>query len=79
MKYRKGFNESEEGKAIRYMLQRMTRDSSYNTAASYSADGDTYPDHLMPFTDKHMNYLNAHPDLDADRYLANIKLMSRIR
>lgn len=75
----KSFMDSEEGKNIRRALQQMTDESAYNTTPSYSSDSDRYPDNLIPFTDKHMNYLNSHPKLDPTQYLANIKLMSRIR
>ncbi|HXR49841.1 MAG TPA: hypothetical protein VN778_02340, partial [Verrucomicrobiae bacterium] len=75
----KSFLDSQEAKDIRRALQQMALDSSYSTASSYSADSLTYPDNLIPFIDKHMNYLNAHPKLDASMYLANIKLMSRVR
>jgi hypothetical protein len=75
----KSFTDSQEAKDIRRVLQQMALDSSYSTVSSYSADSLTYPDNLIPFIDKHMNYLNAHPKLDASMYLANIKLMTRIR
>jgi hypothetical protein len=73
------FLDSEEAKDIKRMLQQMTQDISYSTQPSYSGDSLTYPDNLMPFIDKHMNYLSNHPKLDADKYLANIRLMTRVR
>jgi hypothetical protein len=76
---RSTFFDSEEGEAIRQKLQHMTLDSTYNTEPSYSANTVRYPDNLIPFVDKHMDYLNAHPKLEAHKYLANIKLKSRIR
>jgi hypothetical protein len=75
----KSFIDSEEAQDIRRILQQMTLDSTYSTVSSYSADSLTYPDNLMPFIDKHMNYLNAHPKVEASKYLANIKLMTRKR
>lgn len=75
----KSFMDSQEGKDIKLAFQKMTLDSAYNTGPSYSSDSDKYPDNLMPFIDKHMNYLNSHPNLDPAMYLANIKLMSRIK
>jgi hypothetical protein len=75
----KEFFDSEEAIVIRRILLQMTQDSSYSTLSSYSGDSKTYPDNIMPFTDKHMNYLITHPKLDADKYLANIRLMTRIR
>jgi hypothetical protein len=76
---RKDFLESEEGQDIRQIFQNMTQDTLYNTAASYSANSERYPDNSIPFTDKHMEYLNSHPNLDAGKYIANIKLMTRVR
>jgi hypothetical protein len=78
-KLRQSFLESQEGKDTRHILQLMTLDDLYNTISSYSTNTLQYPDNLIPFTDKHMNYLNAHPELEASQYVANIKLMSRIK
>ena len=74
----KNFLDSQEAKDIRSELQRMTLDSKYNTASSYSPDKIKYPDNLIPFADKHMNYLYARPKLEASMYLANVKLGCRI-
>ncbi len=79
LKKRSGFLESEEGIEIRHKLEHMTVDSTYNTESSYSSNGMIYPDHLMPFVDKHMNYLNTHPKLDPAMYIANLRLMIRRR
>lgn len=76
---RTGFFESAEAEAIRTTLQDMITSGLYNTASSYAADSAHYPDHLISFTEKHMNYLNTHPKLDADMYLANLQLMTRTR
>lgn len=75
----KTFLESEEAEDIRDLLQRMTLDSSYSTVSSYNADSLAHPDNRISFIDKHMNYLNTHPKLDASMYVANIKLMCRVR
>jgi hypothetical protein len=79
LKKRSGFLESEEGIAVRHELEQMTINSTFNTDSGYSANGTIYPDHLMPFVDKHMNYLNAHPKIDINMYLANLRLMIRRR
>jgi len=78
-KKRSGFFDSEEGKAIRSKLQYMTTDKSFNTLSSYTSDSLLYPDSQMPFVDKHMNYLNSHPELDSQMYIANVRLKTRIR
>lgn len=79
IKSRMDFLESEKGREIRYKLQLMAEDSSYNTASSYSANALLYADNRIPFVDKHMAYLVNHPLLDPDEYLANVKLATRIR
>jgi hypothetical protein len=76
---RKDFLNTEEGKEVQLKLQGMTSDSQYNTAASYSNDTDLYPDNLIPFVDKHMNYLVNHPMLETGQYLANVRLITRVR
>lgn len=75
----KNFLESEEAQEIRRALLQMTLDSSYNTGTSFSSKTADYPDNRIPFVDKHMNYLYMHPKVEASKYLANVKLMSRIR
>lgn len=60
-------------------LQSMESDDTLNTESTYSANGVLYPDHMMPFADRHMAYLKAHPRLDPGHYLANLRLMIRQR
>lgn len=79
LKSRTGFLDSEEAKDISLQLKHMAESDQYNTTSSYSANGSKYPDNLMPFIDKHLNYLNSHPKLDAKMYLANLRLITRIR
>jgi hypothetical protein len=78
-KTRKDFLSTEEGKEVQLELRNMTRDSLYNTAPSYSNDVALYPDNLIPFVDKHMNYLVSHPALVVSQYLANVRLLTRVR
>ena len=78
-KRRSDFFDSEEGKDIRLILVGMTTDIGYNTESSYSINSSLYPDNQIPFVDKHMNYLNNHPKLEANQYIANVKLMTRVR
>jgi hypothetical protein len=78
-KKRSDFFDSEEGVDIREQLRLMTTDNKYNTTSTFSTNNELYPDNLIPFVDKHMNYLNVHPKLDATQYLANIRLMTRVR
>ncbi len=78
-KTRSGFLDSAEGLDIRRRLQFMMADGQYNTESSYSANSQRYPDNVMSFVEKHMSYLNAHPNLDAGMYLANLRLITRVR
>ncbi len=78
IKKRISFVDSEEGVEIAQTLQLMTKDSSYNTVPSYSANAVRYPNNLMPFVDKHMNYLDTHPSIDPYLYISNVRLMTHI-
>ncbi len=79
LKRKVNFFESEEGTQVKDALCTMASDTSYNTASSYIASGAVYSDNLIPFVDKHMNYLNTHPSIDPIQYLSNLRLMMRIR
>ena len=76
---RSHFVDSEEGQDVRRKLQLMMRDKGYNTESSYNSNGLQYPGNLISFVDKHMNYLSVHPKLDAWMYIANLRLMTRVR
>jgi len=73
------FMDTEKGAWIESELKAMVIDTTFNTVASYSANSDTYPDNQIPFVHKHMNYLRAHPMADPQQYIANLRLMTRIR
>lgn len=79
IKFRKDFLESQAGKETGLIFKSMALSKLYNTASSYSPNKAKYPDNLIPFVDKHMNYLIAHPQLEVYQYIANIKLMTRVR
>ena len=68
----------EEEQEIRNALHQMVQDGSFNTKPAYTANSAAYPDGLMPFVDKHMSYLDANPELDAYKYLANLRLKTRV-
>jgi len=73
------FYDSEAGAEAKQVLRSMVSDKAFNTEASYSANSDLYPKHSMSFEEKHMAYLNAHPATDSRHYLANLRLMTRVR
>lgn len=64
---------------IERILQLMASDTTYNTKPSYSANSELYPDNLIPFVDKHLIYLSTHPGIDPQHYIANLRLMTRVR
>ncbi|HSW85324.1 MAG TPA: hypothetical protein VLF79_01765 [Candidatus Saccharimonadales bacterium] len=76
---KRDFINSDEGKAIKQALQVLADDSSYNTRSSYHPNVVLYADNQIDFVDRHLEYLKVHPQLDAWKYIANIKLMTRIR
>ncbi len=78
-KKRPNFYESEEAVAVKNTLLSMQGDERYNTGSSYSADAEKYPDHVISFVDKHMAYLQAHPDVNTSQYLANLRLITKLR
>jgi hypothetical protein len=73
------FLDSEEGKEFRQKLKSLEMDSGYNTESSYSANSDLYPDNIIPFVDKHMNYLATHPSTDPTHYMSNLRIITRKR
>jgi hypothetical protein len=79
LKKRVSFFESEDGLRTQEILSEMTHDERFNTDSSYSADAVQYPNNLIPFVDKHMNYLNSHPGIDLDHYVSNLRLITRKR
>ena len=79
LKTRSKFFGSLEASGIQDQLQEMVDSHAYNTPSYFSADKINYPEGKMPFLDKHMNYLNSHPSLDANMYLANLRLMCRLK
>ncbi len=73
------FLNSEAGMKARQVLELMVKDTIYNTEPSHSANTEMYPDNMMPFVDKHMNYLSSRSTVNPDLYLSNLRLMTRIR
>jgi len=73
------FFETEEGKEFEQLLKVMTKDSAFSTGPSYSANSKLYPDNLIPFVNKHMEYLRTHPSTNPYHYLSNLRLITRVR
>jgi hypothetical protein len=71
--------ETQEGVEIVLALKKMDADNLYKTGPSYSANTTLYPNNLIPFVNKHMDYLRSHPATDPRHYVANLRLMTRVK
>jgi hypothetical protein len=78
-KKRPQFITSDDGIKAAEVLYSMMLDDKYMTKPSFSANSAKYPDNLIPFNDKHLAYLEDHPATNPVHYLANLKLMTRIK
>ncbi|MBP7018610.1 hypothetical protein KBB17_03855 [Candidatus Saccharibacteria bacterium] len=70
---------TEEGKNIKQKLKSMQTNDGYITDSCYSTNGEEYENNLMTFAEKHMHYLNTHPNVNPDQYLSNLRIMTKIR
>lgn len=73
------FIASEEGMRIRQELVAMLSNQGYTTESTYNANSDLYPDNQIPFVEKHMHYIATHPSVDPNHYLANLRLITKVR
>ena len=73
------FDDTPAGIKARQALLDMVSDSEFRTDDYFSANAVLHPGNLMSFVDKHMEYLGAHPSTDPDYYIANLRLMTRIK
>jgi hypothetical protein len=73
------FRETAEGIAAHAILQDMEASPTYNTSSSYTANTHLHPDNTISFTDKHIEYLMRHQNTNVNHYIANLKLITRIR
>lgn len=70
------FLKSEAGIAAYNELKRMIEDDSYNTCSSFSPSAE---DGKLLFIDKHMSYLCTHLGVNAEQYLSNLRLITKVR
>lgn len=70
------FIKSEAGQAVLVELLKMVEDSSYNTVSTFSPSAE---DGTLLFIDKHMNYLCTHLSVNANQYLSNLRLITKVR
>ena len=69
------FLDSDEAIHIHEQLVAMMNDKAFNTTSTFST---TMVDD-MPFDKKHMTYLSDRPKLNPQHYIANLRLMTRIK
>ena len=79
LKKKSDFFETAEGIQVENDLRAMDADTAFSTKASYSANAAVYPDNLIPFVDKHMNYLKQHQNVNPVHYISNLRLMTKIK
>lgn len=79
LKRKNDFLQSEAGIEAYKLLKSMVLDDAYHTDASYSSNTELYPDNLIPFVEKHIDYLCAHSETNPSMYLSNLRLITRAR
>jgi len=75
----KRVEDVEKSAEVLRALEQMVLNTDMKTLSTYSTDAETYPDNLIPFVQKHIAYLQSHPKVDPDQYLANLRLMIKVR
>lgn len=73
------FFTSEEGLMSLEALKEMDANNNYSTESSYSANTELYSNNRISFIDKHMIYMRNHPSIDPRQYIANLRLMTKVR
>jgi hypothetical protein len=68
-----------EEQGVEEILRAMVDNSHMNTRSSYSANASLHPDNQITFVEKHMTYLLDHPKVVPAQYLANLRLMIKVR
>lgn len=60
-------------------LQKMEANPDLVTEPAFRANKELWPDNKISFVETHLAYIKAHPNLDPQHYLSNLKLMLRRR
>lgn len=71
------FFATEAGVKAKQDLDAMEINMAFNTEDTYSANTMRYPQNVMSFSEKHMDYLRNHPNTNPDQYIANLRLITR--
>ena len=74
--YRLKFIDSETAFEIKEQLRVMEDDPKYHTKSSYSP---TCEGSDISFVDKHFAYISTHPAVNPQMYVANLRLMTKVR
>ena len=74
--YRRQFLASEEAEEIKAELLAMEQNPLYNTQPSYTSK--TIAKNIS-FSDKHFDYICMNPRVKPYEYIANLRLMTKIR
>lgn len=69
------FFETSDGLAIIEQLKAMCASEIYATKDSYSP----HSDNPISFLEKHQDFIRKHPATNAHHYVANLKIMCRLR
>ncbi len=62
---------------IKQALEKMVSDPNMITKSGYRANAEQWPDNRISFIDMHLTYLKAHPAVDPELYLSNLRLKIR--
>lgn len=73
--YKREFLASVEATEIRGQLIEMEKNPIYITEVSYSPKSELG----VTFSEKHLDYISVHPNLRPSDYMANLRLMTRLR
>lgn len=73
--YKKEFLATDAAAEILSLLKQMEKNPQYSTKSSYRPGiaGD------ISFSEKHFTYLSTHPTVRPDLYMANLRLMTKLR
>jgi hypothetical protein len=66
--------QTDEGQRAKQLLEAMAASGQYNTQSSYSPGQED-----VTFVEKHLEHLSQHSYLQSHEYIANLKLMTKVR
>ena len=70
---------TDEGQQTEEQLTSMQDNPVYTTESTYSSNTELFADNTMSFVEKHMRYLNTHPAVSPKMYIANLRIMTKVR